>query len=165
MITDATIRRWCGPEWRIGASRRTRAAAVIAELQARHESGSPLNAKEFPELGKVSLINGQVQSSRFGNLSFLKSVNELNIKKITPAEKKAYEFFRDRYQSHWSKYFDPISAKLSIHEGKIEGVILPQSWLPLWAQVHSAGWGNRFPCTWTNLLFSRICKKLFVERA
>ena len=121
MITDATIRRWCGPEWRIGATRRTRAAAVIAELQARHESGSPLNAKEFPELGKVFLINGQVQSSRFGNLSFLKSVNELNIKKITPAEKKAYEFFRDRYQSHWSKYFDPISAKLSINEGKIEG--------------------------------------------
>ncbi|MBT3666157.1 MAG: hypothetical protein HN548_01660 [Opitutae bacterium] len=121
MITDATIRRWCGPEWRIGASRRTRAAAVIAELQARHESGSPLNAKEFPELGKVSLNNGQVQSSKFGNLSFLKSVNELNIKKITPAEKKAYEFFRDRYQSHWSKYFDPISAQLSINDGKIEG--------------------------------------------
>ena len=43
MITDATIRRWCGPEWRIGASRRTRAAAALAELQARHESGSPLN--------------------------------------------------------------------------------------------------------------------------
>lgn len=121
MITDATIRRWCSPEWRIGASRRTRAAAAIAELQARHESGSKLNAKEFPELGKVSLIKGQVQSSKFGSLSFLKSVNELNIRKITPAEKKAYEFFRDRYQSHWSKYFDPISAKLSINDGKIEG--------------------------------------------
>ena len=121
MITDATIRRWCGPEWRIGASRRTRAAAAIAELQARHESGTPLNAKEFPELGKVSLINGQVQSSKFGNLSFLKSVNELNISKITLAEKKAYEFFRDRYQSHWSKYFDPISAQLSIENGTIKG--------------------------------------------
>ena len=121
MITDATIRRWCGPEWRIGASRRTRGAAAIAELQARHESGTPLNAKEFPELGKVSLINGQVQSSKFGNLSFLKSVNELNISKITLAEKKAYEFFRDRYQSHWSKYFDPISAQLSIENGTIKG--------------------------------------------
>ncbi len=121
MITDATIRRWCGPEWRIGASRRTRAAAVIAELQARHESGSPLNAREFPELGKVSVINGQVRSSKFGSLAFLKSVNELNITKITPAEKKAYEFFRDRYQSHWSKYFDPISAKLTVDGGKIEG--------------------------------------------
>ena len=121
MITDATIRRWCGPEWRIGASRRTRAASVIAELQARKESGNPLNAKEFPELGKVSVINGLVQSSRFGNLAFLKPVNELNIKKVTPAEKKAYEFFRNRYQSHWSKYFDPISAQLSIHEGEIRG--------------------------------------------
>ena len=52
MITDATIRRWCGPEWRIGASRRTRAAAAIAELQARHESRSPLNEQEFPNWEK-----------------------------------------------------------------------------------------------------------------
>ena len=121
IVTDSTIRRWCGPEWRIGASRRTRAAAAIAELQARKESGAPLNTKEFPELGKVSFINGLVQSTKFGNLAFLKSVNELNIKKITPAEKKAYEFFRDRYQSHWSKYFDPICAQLSIDNGKIKG--------------------------------------------
>ena len=219
MITDATIRRWCGPEWRIGASRRTRAAAALAELQARHESGSPLNAKEFPELGKVSLINGQVQSSKFGNLSFLKSVNELNITKITPAEKKAYEFFRDRYQSHWSKYFDPISAQLSIENGKIKGdlsilpliggtdyrqmiqtvgdvklksesgdphpetvlhwasaldmnspgssrqVILPPLWLPLLG-VGAFSWvGESFSFTWTNLLFLRICKKLFMKVA
>ena len=121
IVTDSTIRRWCGPEWRIGASRRTRAAAAIAELQARKESGAPLNTKEFPELGKVSFINGLVQSTKFGNLAFLRSVNELNIKKITLAEKKAYEFFRDRYQSHWSKYFDPICAQLSIDNGKIKG--------------------------------------------
>ena len=121
MITDATIRRWCGAEWRIGASRRTRAASALAELQARVESGAPLKAKEFPELGKVSVLDGVVQSSKFGNLTFLKSVNELNIQKITPAEKKAYEFFRDRYQSHWSKYFDPICAQVSIDKGEIRG--------------------------------------------
>ncbi len=120
MITDATIRRWCGPEWRIGASRRTRAASSLAELQARKESGNPLNTTQFPELGKISVINGLIQSSNFGNLAFLKSVNELNIEKVTPAEKKAYEFFRDRYQSHWSKYFDPISAKLSIENDIIK---------------------------------------------
>ena len=79
-------------KWRIGASRRTRAAAALAELQ-RHESGSPLNAKEFPELGKSIVIKGQIQSSKFGNLSFLKSVNELNITKITPAEKKKHMSF------------------------------------------------------------------------
>ena len=70
MITDATIRRWCGPEWRIGASRRTRAASSLSELQARHESGIPLKAKEFSGLGKVFLVNGQVQSSKYGNLAF-----------------------------------------------------------------------------------------------
>ena len=121
MITDATIRRWCGARWRIGAARRTRAASALAELQARVESGAPLKAKEFPELGKVSVLDGVVQSSKFGNLTFLKSVNELNIQKITPAEKKAYEFFRDRYQSHWSKYFDPICAQLSIDNREIRG--------------------------------------------
>jgi hypothetical protein len=127
LISDATIRRWCGPEWRIGASRRTRAASALAELQARNESGSPLNAKEFPELGKVRLINGRVHSPRFGNLAFLRSVEELGIKKITPAEKQAYVFFRDRYQSHWSQYFDPIAARLSMKDGKISGdiTILP----------------------------------------
>ena len=119
IITDATIRRWCGAEWRIGASRRIRAASSLAELQARVESGAPHNAKEFPELGKVSVIDGVVQSSKFGNLTFLKSVNELDIQKITPAEKKAYEFFRNRYQRHWSEYFDPICAQVSIDNGEI----------------------------------------------
>jgi Nif-specific regulatory protein len=33
-LSDATIRRWCGPQWRIADSRRTRARAVLAELQA-----------------------------------------------------------------------------------------------------------------------------------
>ena len=121
MITDATIRRWCGPEWRIGASRRTRAASALAELQARQENGLKLNSYDFPELGKVSLIQGKVHSSKFGNLSFLKPVEALQIKKVTPAEKKAYQFFRSRYQSHWSRYFDPIAGKLSIGNEKIQG--------------------------------------------
>src|SRR5439155_10295053 len=36
ILTDATIRRWCGPRWRIGDSRRTRAAAILGDLQARN---------------------------------------------------------------------------------------------------------------------------------
>src|SRR4051794_21026572 len=35
-LSDATIRRWCGPRWRIAASRETRDAAVLAEMQAIH---------------------------------------------------------------------------------------------------------------------------------
>ena len=36
VITDAAIRRWCGPQWRISASRRTRARATIAEATMQH---------------------------------------------------------------------------------------------------------------------------------
>ena len=36
LLTDATLRRWMGPRWRIGASRRTRAAALVAQYQAAH---------------------------------------------------------------------------------------------------------------------------------
>lgn len=33
-LSDAAIRRWCGPEWRIAASRRLHDAAVMSEVQA-----------------------------------------------------------------------------------------------------------------------------------
>ena len=34
-LSDAAIRRWCGPQWRIAALRRLREAAVMSEWQAR----------------------------------------------------------------------------------------------------------------------------------
>jgi hypothetical protein len=123
MVTDAAIRRWCGPAWRIGASRRTRAAAALSELQARHEAGEKLQSKEFPELGKVSLIAGKVQSSKYGNLGFLTPITEMGIKKISAPEKRAYDIFRDRYQSNWSAFFDPIAARLVIDEGHLSADI------------------------------------------
>ena len=120
MVTDAAIRRWCGPAWRIGASRRTRAAAALSELQASIEAGKKLQPKEFPELGKVSLVAGKVQSSKYGNLGFLTPITELGIKKVSATEKRAYEVFRDRYQSNWSAFFDPIAARLVVNEGRLE---------------------------------------------
>ena len=38
LITDATIRRWCGPRWRIATSRRTRAAAMRTWSRTRSAS-------------------------------------------------------------------------------------------------------------------------------
>jgi hypothetical protein len=35
-LSDATIRRWCGPRWRIASSRRTLAAAALQDQQAAH---------------------------------------------------------------------------------------------------------------------------------
>ena len=67
----------------------------------------------------MSFINGLVQSTKFGNLAFLKSVNELNIKNYSA--EKAYEFFRDRPSKSLVEIFRPDRAQLSIDNGKIKG--------------------------------------------
>ncbi|MBA3684845.1 MAG: hypothetical protein H0W72_06345, partial [Planctomycetes bacterium] len=36
VVPDDAIRRWCGPRWRIADSRRTRAAAILTEIDLRH---------------------------------------------------------------------------------------------------------------------------------
>ncbi|MFP6855139.1 MAG: hypothetical protein VB980_05090, partial [Opitutales bacterium] len=127
MVSDAALRRWCGPRWRIAASRRTRAAAALSELQARKIAGKPLDAQNFGQLGKVSLVNDQVHSSIYGNLRFLKPIAELELEKVSQAEKQAYEVFRRRYQSNWSAFFDPIAASIYMDEDKLTGdiTILP----------------------------------------
>ncbi len=51
MISDATIRRWCGPEWRIAASRRTRARARIADVTVKNADA--LIHGEVTELRRV----------------------------------------------------------------------------------------------------------------
>ncbi len=57
-LSDATIRRWCGPRWRIGSARRTLADALLADLQAAHvdelvaaESRRGKAASRFPGRG------------------------------------------------------------------------------------------------------------------
>ena len=72
VVTDATIRRWCRPKWRITTSSRTRAAAILAELQARELDTlvrGDVRLRELktkmhvPELGRVILTDTGVASS------------------------------------------------------------------------------------------------------
>ena len=121
IVTDAALRRWCGPRWRIGASRRTRAAAALSELQARQVAGEKLAGNDFPELGQISVIEGQVQSEVYGNLRFLTPISELDVYLVSDREKRAYEAFRRGYQRNWSTFFDPIAARLYVDEEKLSG--------------------------------------------
>ncbi|MFO7821653.1 MAG: hypothetical protein R6V56_06340 [Lentisphaeria bacterium] len=128
VLTDAAIRRWCSPVWRIGASRRTRAAAVLSELQARYlkdlasgkvETG-PLNIENTPDyLGQLRLTEEGITSSKYGNLQFLTPIVELKIKEVTKAESEAYDWFRRSYQRNWRGFFDPIAVKFSLQENKL----------------------------------------------
>ena len=128
MLTDATIRRWCNATWRIANSRRTYAAAVLSELQARYLADlatgkvtpGPLEIEGLDKsLGQISISEKGVSSSVYGSLNFLIPISELKIDKITAPEKEAYERFRDMYQRRWRQFFDPIAIRFTLKDKTI----------------------------------------------
>jgi hypothetical protein len=120
VLTDATIRRWCGPRWRIGLSRRTQAAAVLADLEMQRlwsrSQGPELAAAPLaaPALGNVVALEDGVRAPEWGSTRFLRPVIELDLSRVTPPEQEAYERYRVRYQSNWRQFFDPIALRLTL---------------------------------------------------
>lgn len=123
IVTDATIRRWCSARWRIGASRRTRMASLMAARQARHlrrvadgegEKTLTPNTAPVPHPGEIRLGSGGVRSSRYGTPEFLTPILELDIEKATPAEAGAYRGWRRAYQRNFRQFFDPIAVRFSV---------------------------------------------------
>jgi hypothetical protein len=128
-LSDATIRRWCGPRWRIGSARRTLAAAVIADQQAdsldalaRQKVGrtKPLPAVvSTVDLGQLQLTSAGVTSSAFGSLAFATPIVELSLDNVTQAESAAYSRWRDSYQRNWQQFFDPIAVRFEIQDKRL----------------------------------------------
>ena len=125
MLTDAAIRKWSSPRWRIGMSRRVRAAAAMAELEAEHvvelatrELGDPLLANDFPAIdcGRLTLTERGVESTLYGNTRFLTPVAELELTHVTEEEAANYKRWRDGYQSNWQNFFDPIGIQLKLND-------------------------------------------------
>jgi len=106
ILTDATIRRWCGPRWRIAASRRIRAAALMAHSRSL----------EIEKLADRSsgVVPPPFVARVYGNLEFLTPIAELEFETVTPAEAAAYENFRGNYQREWRQFFDPIALRFSV---------------------------------------------------
>lgn len=121
-LSDAAIRRWCSPRWRIGSSRRLRAEALLADLQAefhddlvRYAPGQP--PPEFPwpvtEFGQLQLTADGFRSSVYGSLGFMTPIAELDLARVTREEADAYCQWRDQYQYQWRQFFDPIGVRMS----------------------------------------------------
>ena len=126
VLSDATIRRWCGPQWRIANARRTVAAAALAELQAAHldqlASGKVQTgcvATNLTEVGDVFLTTNGVFSARYGTLGFLTPILEMPIAQVTQAESDAYNRWRNGYQQNWSGVFDPIAIRFSMTDRRL----------------------------------------------
>lgn len=119
VLSDATIRRWCSPQWRIADSRRTRIAAAMADVQARHAGSIALGTAvpqplESPLLPgeRLTLTKSGVRSDKYGTLEFMTPILELGITTATPSEKAGYERWRTSYQDNWRKFFDPIALRV-----------------------------------------------------
>lgn len=128
VLSDATIRRWCSPRWRIADSRRTLAAGVLAELTAAHfaeltagrTDGTVLpNGFKAIDPGQITLFRTGPSSSRYGSLAFMTPISELSIDKVSTAEAEAYNRWRGGYEQNFSQFFDPIAIRLSISPQKI----------------------------------------------
>ena len=126
-ISDATIRRWCGPRWRIASSRRVRDAAVLLQLQAANldaiVTGKELKpgvvTSELPTSQQnldVQLTSNGVMSPSLGRFDFLTPISELTFDSVTVSEREAYQRWRDGYQRNWSGAFDPIALRIGSDE-------------------------------------------------
>ncbi len=127
-LSDPTIRRWCGPRWRIADSRRTRARAVLADLQAsqldalvRKTVKPGVIHTDLPVLGggELTLTPTGVASSTFGTLDFMTPIAEIPLDEVTQAEADAYRQWRDGYQRNWSWAFDPIALRVSLGKRRL----------------------------------------------
>jgi hypothetical protein len=126
-LSDAAIRRWCGPELRIGASRRTRAAAALMALTARMQDGGEPGDEFAPLLGGIESRNGRLISAVHGSLGFMTPIAELGIDTVTTAERLSYERWREGYENGWPVVFDPIAIRLDIAKARraMDMTVLP----------------------------------------
>ncbi|MBN1854835.1 MAG: protein kinase, partial [Pirellulales bacterium] len=120
VISDPTIRRWCGPRWRIGASRRVQAGAIMTDLVAQHldqlvrgqiHLPADSNQEKTGQIGSWSLLSTGVHSSIYNTLEFQTPILELDLNRATQAEVSMYNRWREGYQGNWSRFFDPIAVQ------------------------------------------------------
>lgn len=128
ILSDKTIRRWCGPQWRIATSRRTRAVALMTEMQAAQLDLLVLGMvptstldppRALPDAGRFTLSNAGVTSETYGTLDFQTPTIELNFDRVTTQEADFYRRWRDGYQRNWSNFFDPIAIRFSTSQEKL----------------------------------------------
>ncbi|HVC93571.1 MAG TPA: hypothetical protein VND64_07765 [Pirellulales bacterium] len=124
-LSDATIRRWCGPRWRIADARRTLALARMSEFRAEQVdalargAAPPAVRAADALLGELRFTAAGIGSSVYGSLEFMTPIVELPLDKVTRAEADAYGRWRDDFQRNWSRTFDPVGLRIDIQDNRL----------------------------------------------
>ncbi len=124
ILTDAAIRRWCGPQWRIAQSRRLAARGALADAQAEWFDtilrGAALPAARAPgNAPRIDFNDAGAWSPELGTVRFQTPIAELSFAAATHAEAEAYRRWREGYQRNWSRVFDPIAVRFSVAAGRL----------------------------------------------
>jgi hypothetical protein len=111
ILSDLTIRRWCGPRWRIADSRRVREAARLWDARVR----------------RLDTGEAEPPTGALGTLAFLTPIAEMDITQVTKAEADAYNRWRQGYEQNWSWVFDPIGMRVGLRPGHLSAdmTVLP----------------------------------------
>lgn len=84
----------------------------MSELTSQALAGGKPGNEYDALLGTVKWQNGQILSSNFGSLRFVKPASELAVTEASEAERVAYDRWRTGYESGWTQAFDPIAIRL-----------------------------------------------------
>jgi hypothetical protein len=151
-FSDAHIRKLLSPLWKIEEQRRVvcqnhlRMIGNAATLYRTDKGLHPgeknavatveqLLAEQFlkkevtvcPDGGAYTLdMEGVAQCSCHNRLRYCTPVSELTLGKVSQTEAQDYKTFVDRYNSYWSRYFDPIGIRFRLKDRiEVETCILP----------------------------------------
>lgn len=123
MLTDAAIRRWCGPKWRIGHHRRLLTGSLLAAAHADHltesQSTSEPRTVDHPGIGPITVGSRGAYALMLGSRLFQTPISEVDIDRVTRSEADGYERWRDSYQQNWSQFFDPIAVRFTIKPDRL----------------------------------------------
>jgi len=129
LISDAALRRWCGPQVRIGYQRQLHAHRLLrkAELVLATEVVPPAQWSELldrfigfvPGLDSLATDGQRVRSAVYGDLQFLTPISELPFDKGTLPEWQGYLSWRDNYSRRWDQAFDPIGLQLHMTKNEL----------------------------------------------
>lgn len=145
--SDAFQRRLVSPEFKIAEKRRLQSFNNLvmlnnASLFYRLENGtSPetltdLVEGKFVNSSKIICPHGGAYafdaerdtctSSLYNRIKYLTPIVELDVLKVSSQEKQQYDRYRNRYDSFWKQFFNPIGVRLSLSNPvTIETQMLP----------------------------------------
>jgi len=140
-ISDPFIRRLTGPAVKIAQLRRLQAKAELERLAAGHLLYQVDHQKAAPDwrtlvdagyapapshlrTGDMTWDQGVATDPIWGSAAHLSTLLPHLPDRVTPAEKKAYESYRTRYEQFWRQFFDPIAINAeSMDDGSHETTV------------------------------------------